>query len=57
MGVTLAASGLSYDPDLACRHLTEVDPRLGALIARAGAFTMRPEPTPSLFAALVESIG
>lgn len=56
MGVTLAASGLSYDPDLACRHLTEVDPRLGALIARAGAFTMRPEPTQSLFAALVESI-
>jgi DNA-3-methyladenine glycosylase II len=56
MGVTLAASGLTYDPDLACRHLTEADPRLGALIARAGAFTMRPVPTQSLFAALVESI-
>jgi len=56
MGVTLAASGLTYDPDVACRHLTEADPRLGALIARAGAFTMRPEPTQSLFAALAESI-
>jgi DNA-3-methyladenine glycosylase II len=56
MGVTLAASGLTYDPDLACRHLTAVDPRLGALIARAGEFTMRPAPTQSLFAALVESI-
>jgi 3-methyladenine DNA glycosylase/8-oxoguanine DNA glycosylase len=56
MGVSLAAAGLTYDPDAACRHLTAVDPRLGALIARAGAFTMRPEPTQSLFAALVESI-
>jgi 3-methyladenine DNA glycosylase/8-oxoguanine DNA glycosylase len=56
MGVSLAAAGLTYDPDVACRHLTTVDPRLGALIARAGAFTMRPEPTQSLFGALVESI-
>ncbi|HKT61464.1 MAG TPA: DNA-3-methyladenine glycosylase [Gemmatimonadales bacterium] len=56
MGVTLAIAGLAYDPDVACRHLTAADPRLGALIARAGAFTMRPEPTQSLFAALVESI-
>ena len=56
MGVTLATAGLTYDPDAACRHLTAADPRLGALIARAGAFTMRPEPTQSLFAALVESI-
>ena len=56
MGVSLAVAGLTYDPDVACRHLTTVDPRLGALIARAGAFTMRPEPTQSLFGALVESI-
>jgi 3-methyladenine DNA glycosylase/8-oxoguanine DNA glycosylase len=56
MGVTLATAGLTYDPDVACRHLMEADPRLGALIARAGAFTMRPEPTQSLFGALVESI-
>lgn len=56
MGVTLVTAGLTYDPDAACRHLTAADSRLGALIARAGAFTMRPEPTQSLFAALVESI-
>ena len=56
MGATLPITGLAYDPDLACRHLTAADPRLGALIARAGEFTMRPVPTQSLFAALVESI-
>ncbi len=58
MGVSLVVSvpGLTYDPELACRHLTAVDPRLGELIARAGAFTMRPEPTQSLFGALVEAI-
>jgi DNA-3-methyladenine glycosylase II len=56
MGATLAITGLAYDPHLACRHLTAADPRLGALIARAGEFTMRPVPTQSLFAALVESI-
>ena len=48
--------GLSYDPAMACRHLTEADPRLGELIAQAGPFTMRPPPTQSLFAALVEAI-
>jgi 3-methyladenine DNA glycosylase/8-oxoguanine DNA glycosylase len=56
MGASLTAAGLAYDPDVACRHLTAADPRLGELILRAGAFTMRPEPTQSLFAALVESI-
>jgi 3-methyladenine DNA glycosylase/8-oxoguanine DNA glycosylase len=56
MGMTIAAPGLAYDPELACRHLAEADPRLGALIARAGAFTMRPPPTQSLFAALLEAI-
>ena len=56
MGITVAVTGLAYDPDVACRHLTSADPRLAELIARAGAFTMRPEPTQSLFAALLESI-
>jgi DNA-3-methyladenine glycosylase II len=56
MPVMLAAPGLTYDPEVACRHLSQADPRLAALIARAGPFTMRPEPTQSLFAALTESI-
>ena len=49
-------SGLEFDPDVACRHLAAVDPELGDLIARVGAFTMRPAPTQSLFASLVRSI-
>lgn len=58
MGIALAlpVPGLAYDPELACRHLTEADPRLGELIARAGPFTMRPRPTQSLFAALVRAV-
>jgi DNA-3-methyladenine glycosylase II len=56
MPVTTIRPGLGYDPELACRHLCEADPRLGVLIARAGPFTMRPPPTQSLFAALVEAI-
>jgi len=48
--------GLGYDPDLACRHLVQVDPALGDLIARAGQFTMRPTPSHSLFQSLVRSI-
>ena len=48
--------GLGYDPDVACQHLTEVDPVMGSLIARVGEFTMRPEPAHSLFQALVRSI-
>ena len=56
MGVTMIGPGLGYDPDLACRHLSAADPWLGQLIARAGPFTMRPPPTQSLFAALVEAI-
>jgi DNA-3-methyladenine glycosylase II len=50
------ADGLLYDPNLACRHLAEADPRLGELMERAGPFTMRPRPTQSLFAALARSI-
>ena len=48
--------GLTYDPEVACKHLSEVDARLADLIARAGPFTMRPRPTQSLFAALMRSI-
>src|SRR3954452_11684987 len=55
--VSLARTdGLTYDPDLACSHLIQADPRLGALMIRAGPFTMRPQPTQSLFAALMRSI-
>src|SRR5215210_4522684 len=56
MGISKIGAGLEYDPALACRHLNEADPRLGELILRAGRFTLRPEPTQSMFAALVESI-
>jgi DNA-3-methyladenine glycosylase II len=49
-------SGLDYDPAAALAHLTKADPVLGQLIARAGPFRLRPEPTQSLFAALAESI-
>lgn len=56
MGTAIAAPGLGYDPEYARRYLAGVDPTLGALIASAGAFTMRPVPTQSMFAALVEAI-
>lgn len=49
-------SGLDYDPVLACRHLAEADPLLGALIARVGPFGLRPRPTQSLFAAVARAI-
>ena len=48
--------GLGYDPDVACRHLSGVDPEMEELIARVGEFTMRPEPAHSLFQVLVRSI-
>jgi DNA-3-methyladenine glycosylase II len=48
--------GLGYDPGVASRHLAESDPVMGSLIARVGEFTMRPEPTHSLFQVLVRSI-
>jgi DNA-3-methyladenine glycosylase II len=37
-------------------HLRAADPKLGALIDRAGAFTLRLDPAPSPFESLVESI-
>ena len=48
--------GLGYDPELACYYLAQADPKLGNLMQRAGPFTMRPQPTVSLFAALARSI-
>lgn len=50
-----AVRGLGYDPVLACRHLAEADPALGALIARV-PFSLRPRSTQSLFAALARAI-
>jgi 3-methyladenine DNA glycosylase/8-oxoguanine DNA glycosylase len=52
----LATTGLDYDPVLACRHLADSDPLLGALIARVGAYRLRPPPTQSLFAAVARAI-
>jgi DNA-3-methyladenine glycosylase II len=51
----LAHSGLDYHPHIACRHLAQADPVLGALIERV-EFTLRPQPTQRLFAALARSI-
>jgi methylated-DNA-[protein]-cysteine S-methyltransferase len=50
------SDGLCYDPDAACSHLRAADPLLGSLIERVGLFRMRPEPTQSLFTALLRSI-
>jgi 3-methyladenine DNA glycosylase/8-oxoguanine DNA glycosylase len=54
--IPVRPDGLGYDPDAACRHLTQVDPELGTVIGRVGEFTMRPVPTQSLFASLARSI-
>jgi 3-methyladenine DNA glycosylase/8-oxoguanine DNA glycosylase len=48
--------GLCFEPAIACNHLAAADPTLGELICRVGDFTLRPEPTQSLFTALVRSI-
>ena len=45
-----------YDIDQAVRELSQRDPKLGRLIARAGPFTMRLASTLSPFEALLESI-
>jgi DNA-3-methyladenine glycosylase II len=47
---------LPFDPAEALAHLRGNDAKLGALIDRAGAFTLQLEPLPSPFASLVESI-
>jgi 3-methyladenine DNA glycosylase/8-oxoguanine DNA glycosylase len=48
--------GLCFDPFDACRHLAAVDPLLAGLMERVGPFRMRPQPTQSLFTALLRSI-
>jgi 3-methyladenine DNA glycosylase/8-oxoguanine DNA glycosylase len=53
---TIGSDGLCYNPADACRHLTEADPQLGTLIQQVGQFRLRPEPTQSLFLALLRSI-
>jgi len=47
---------LPFDVDEALAHLKASDPKLGALIDRAGAFTLRLDPSPSPFESLLESI-
>src|SRR6201996_1145613 len=45
-----------YDIALALEQLTQVDPKLGALIARVGPFALRVQSTHSPFEALLEAI-
>ena len=52
----VVTSGLDYDPVLACRHLSDADPVLGALIERVGPYLLRPRRTQSLFAAVARAI-
>jgi len=47
---------LSFDIDEALAHLRANDPKLGALIDRAGEFKLRLDPSPSPFESLLESI-
>jgi 3-methyladenine DNA glycosylase/8-oxoguanine DNA glycosylase len=49
-------SGLCFEPEDACSHLSQADTKLAGLIQRVGDFTLRPEPSQSLFAALVRAI-
>jgi DNA-3-methyladenine glycosylase II len=47
---------LPFDPLEAIAHLKASDPKLAALIDRAGPFTMKLDPLPSPFESLLESI-
>jgi len=47
---------LPFNPDEALAHLRTKDAKLGALIDRVGAFTLRLDPAPSPFESLLESI-
>jgi DNA-3-methyladenine glycosylase II len=47
---------LPFDPDEAIAHLRSRDPKLGALIDRAGPFTLRLDQSASPFESLLESI-
>jgi len=51
-----AHMSLTYDPAEAIAHLTKIDPLMGDLIARIGAFTLTPELTQSPFHALMRAI-
>lgn len=48
--------GLTYDPEIAYRHVAASDLVMAALMGRVGEFTLRPAPTQSVFAALLQSI-
>lgn len=50
------SSKLPFDAAEAVAHLCANDAKLGALIERAGPFTLRLDPAPSPFESLVESI-
>jgi DNA-3-methyladenine glycosylase II len=50
------SSKLPFDPEKAIEHLKSADPKLGALIDRAGPFTLRIDASVSPFEALLESI-
>lgn len=50
------SSKLPFDPEMAIRHLKTEDPKLGALIDRAGPFTLRIDASLSPFESLLESI-
>jgi len=47
---------LPFDPAEALQHLRAADPKLGALIDRAGDFTLKLDPSPSPYESLLESI-
>ena len=47
---------LPFDPAEALAHLSAADAKLGALIDRAGPFTLKLDPLPSPFESLLESI-
>jgi DNA-3-methyladenine glycosylase II len=47
---------LPFNPDQALEHLRTKDAKLGALIDRVGAFTLRLDSAPSPFESLLESI-
>jgi DNA-3-methyladenine glycosylase II len=55
-GAGAARSNVRYDAAAACARLSAADPRLGRLIAAAGAFTMRLKSSHSPFEALLEAI-
>jgi DNA-3-methyladenine glycosylase II len=50
------SSKLPFDPRKAIEHLRSADPKLGALIDRAGPFTLRIDSSTTPFEALLESI-